>query len=208
MAGIAWLRCAVVSALLMLGVLPLRANAQLVPVSFAAEALMTTSTGVVRFCGMRLFAVEPGSGRRHVTDGSVNIGAQGHGLVKAGLLRIVASEDPQRLVDAKPSAFELAWMKTADGLLLAPGEAGEKMKADFEGFHMFLAPLEKAVDFIERATAGVPVYVGFVERNGLERILNGRVTWDDGAREQFEGCLVQLMKGIDARLRQGRPATR
>lgn len=50
------------------------------------------------------------------------------------------------------------------------------MKADNEGFQMFAVSLEKAFDFIEQATAGVPVYMGFIQEDGLERILSGRLT--------------------------------
>lgn len=187
-------------ALSVLGLLSAPAIAQIVPVSFAAEALMTTSTGVVRLCGMRLFAVEEGVGPRSVADGSVNIGVTGQGMVKGGLREIVVSPGATHIAGPRPSGFEFAWIKTAEGVLLAPGEVSEKIKADTEGFHLFAVPLEKALDFIEQATKGIPVYVGFVQKDGLEKILSGRVTWDAGAREEFHGCMAQLIREIDARL--------
>lgn len=103
---------AVLRTLSALGASSLPASAQLVPVSFAAEALMTTSSGTVRLCGMRLFAVEEGMGLRSVADGSVNIGVSGHGLVKAGLREITISADAKRFSTATASAYEFAWMKT------------------------------------------------------------------------------------------------
>lgn len=51
---------------------------------------------------------------------------------------------------------------------------------------------------IAQATSGVPVYAGFVQEDGLERIVSGPVTWDAGAREESHGCMAQLAKEIDA----------
>ncbi len=56
----------------------------------------------------------------------------------------------------------------------------------------------RAFDFIEQATAGVPVYMGLIQEDGLERILNGRVTLSAGAPEQFYGCVAQLLKETES----------
>ena len=180
----------------------LQSNAQMLGVTFYAQAQMTTKLGDVTGCGFSLTAAHIGQISNIGYDGSIHAYLAGFTGFKGGLFDITVAQDGKSLHSKTPSHFKLAWAKVASGKPLSPVPADNYIASESPDYRMFATSLLDGIPLLIRSAEGENLWLGFKSEQGRELVLNGKVEWEEGAKDQFDSCFQSLgtaEPGLEAR---------
>jgi len=161
----------------------------MLPVTFEAQAQMTTKAGNVTGCGFSFVAAHVDEWGTQGLSGSINLYLAGVVGVKAGLFDFASTK-------RTPSPFQLSWARAGSGKAVSPEKPEHQIPAEDEGFQLFAAPLEPGTDLLIRvAVGGEKLWLGFRSKQGRERVFSGPLKWEGDGAAQFVECFDGLSRG-------------
>lgn len=168
------------------------ARAQMLRVTFDAQAQMTTSSGALSGCGFVFNGAHVDNWVANGVNGSINVYMAGSAAIKAGLFEftVAGKGDVQRA----PSPYRFAWARVEGSEFTAPQKPEHVLPSEDEGYVVFAMPLAEGAELLLNTATGQKLWLGFKTKEGRERVLSGPIKWDTGAEEQFHECLGQMSK--------------
>ncbi|MCD6674882.1 MAG: hypothetical protein LT106_18770 [Burkholderiaceae bacterium] len=172
------------------------AHAQMLRVTFDAQAQMATASGALSGCGLLFSGAHVDDTLATGVQGSINVYMSGTAAIKAGLFEFTT--DRRGAVQRSVSPYRFAWARVDGVAFTAPQKPEHVIASDDEGFVLFAMPFAEGIEVFVSAAAGQRLWLGFKTKGGHERVLSGHVKWAAGAEEQFRECLDQMSEAASS----------
>lgn len=150
--------------------------------------------GHVSSCGMRVFGFVDAGNERQLFDTSLLVNVGGYGLGKLAGSVGPATNNP---ADLKQVEIYGGWFRKQGGsptMPIKPYMAGEDPKSK-----LFIADFAPTIEVLEAIVMSQPIHLSISWKKGTSVIYFGVPVMDNPQREQFLGCVSDLMKTMESR---------